>query len=120
MFLIFSAPQKRFMANGKSRLTVTALILSPKPASWSLNFLVCIWQTGVSSEGTTLMNVGLPFRSAGVTVSRAPLSKACSLNSGALLADADGVAGQGHGVAFERNGSGTGHGGFLSSDSSKK
>ena len=53
--MIYSAPQKRFMANGRSRLTVRALTLSPKADNSWLNFLVCIWQTGVSSEGTTLM-----------------------------------------------------------------
>ena len=84
MFVMCSAPQKRFIANGRSRLTVMALTLSPRPDSCSLNFLVCVWQTGVSSEGTTLINVGLPFRSAGVTVTSAPFSKLCSLKSGAF------------------------------------
>src|SRR5687768_11254736 len=64
-------------------LTVTALILSPKDASCSLNFLVWVWQTGVSSDGTTLMMVGLPFRSAGVVFFRPPASNECSVQDGA-------------------------------------
>jgi hypothetical protein len=59
-----SAPQNRFIANGRSRLTVSADTLSPRAASRVLNVFVCTWQTGVSSEGTTLMNAGLPRRSA--------------------------------------------------------
>ena len=59
-----SAPQKRFIANGRSRLTVRALILSPIAASRVLKVFVCTWQTGVSSDGTTLMIVGLPATSA--------------------------------------------------------
>ena len=64
MFSIPSAPQKRFIAKGRSRLTVTALIESPMPSSSWLNFLVWIAHTPVSSDGTTLSRLGLPFRSA--------------------------------------------------------
>ena len=72
MFFTPSALQKRAWANGRSRLTVTALILSPNELIDSLNFFVCIAQTGVSSDGTTLNNVGLPLRSASFSSLRPP------------------------------------------------
>src|SRR5262245_27964244 len=83
MLVICSAPQKRFIANGRSRLTVKALILSPSAASCSLNFLVCTWHTGVSSEGTTLMKVGLPRQLDGPSAANPVLLKLYNLQSGA-------------------------------------
>src|SRR5438093_789594 len=67
MFLASSAPHQRAWAKGKSALTAITLIASPRrPASW-LKRRVCRVQTLVSSEGTTLMIVGLPLNTSLLT-----------------------------------------------------
>ena len=66
MLPISSLPQNRACANGRSQLTVTALTWSCNAARSVLKRLVCAAHTGVSSDGTTLIRLGLPFRSASV------------------------------------------------------
>ena len=79
--------QKRAWANGKSVLTVNAATLSPRALSSSAKRLVCLLQTGVSSEGTTLKRRALPAVSASdTTASPAPTaSKSGALSPGLSL-----------------------------------
>src|SRR5262249_30183236 len=73
--------QKRAWANGRSRLTVYAATLSPRAWSSSANRLVCLLQTGVSSEGTTLKSRAFPVVSASETRARPAPTR---VKSGAL------------------------------------
>ena len=111
---MLSAPQKRFWANGRSRLTVSGVdLVAQARRAASLNFLVCIWHTGVSSDGTTLRIVGLPLRSASFSSFR-PAFEVVQLEVGGLAADLHFLAGQRERGALERDGSGASHGEVLS------
>ena len=97
-----SAPQNLAWANGRSRLTVTALILSPSEASSSLNRFVCTAQTGVSRLGTTLMMEGLPFKSSSVNVLDTRLGVVQS-KGGASRTDGKIVTFERHRISLERD-----------------
>src|SRR5262245_493294 len=73
--------QKRFWANGESRLTVYVATLSPSSARPLSNVRVCMLQTGVSRDGTTLNIRAFAGVSARLTVEVGPLA---TLKSGAL------------------------------------
>src|SRR5438552_3514545 len=82
MLVMLASVQKRFWANGKSRLMVKQATLSLSSARALSKRLVCSLHTGVSSDGTTLNRRALPGVLARVTISRPLLTQA---KSGALL-----------------------------------
>jgi hypothetical protein len=80
----FSMPateQKRLFANGRSIETFRTTTSSPTFVAASLNRRSCASQTGVSSDGVTLMTTVFPAKSASVFGAR-PLSR--TVKSGAL------------------------------------
>src|SRR4030095_518078 len=76
-----AAPHQRFCANGRSRLIVQISTLPPSFAASWLNRRVSVSQVGVSSDGTELRMMTLPFASLSFT-GLSPLSSA--VKSGAL------------------------------------
>src|SRR5574340_1616437 len=76
--LVLSAPQKRFIANGRSAEMMSTAVL---PTAASLNFLVEIAHTGVSRLGTMLRIFFLPAKSASETSARSLFT---SLKSGTV------------------------------------
>src|SRR5699024_9229282 len=80
MLLTSSSLVQRACANGKSILTVNKLTFASSFA-FSLNFFVCVEQTPVSIDGTTLINVSFSAKSFSVF---SLISFATTLNEGAV------------------------------------
>src|SRR5512139_2253415 len=62
-----AAAHHRFWANGRSRLTVRITTFPGRPAASLLKRLVSVSHTGVSSDGTALMTLTFPAKSASDT-----------------------------------------------------
>ena len=105
---MFSAPQKRFMANGRSTLTVTALILSPRPAEFFVELLGLNLADRRVERRDDADDRRLPFEVGRGHFLQAPFVVG-ELEIGGGLADLHGLAGQRERIAFERNGGGATH-----------